>query len=99
LKTWLEKTLVQVPGRSNIAKAIRYALKQHALGSRVTDHGTEAPITLLPPYRHLCRSILRHPDRQLRQRAIQPADNQSDFITTPIMPGSNHYRLPPPQRG
>jgi transposase len=28
LKTWLEKTLVQVPGGSTIAKAIRYALNQ-----------------------------------------------------------------------
>jgi hypothetical protein len=43
-------------------------------------------------YRHLGRSILRHPDRQLRQRAVRLADNQSDFITTPIVPGSNDYR-------
>jgi transposase len=28
LKTWLEKTLLQVPGRSSFAEAIRYALKQ-----------------------------------------------------------------------
>ncbi len=39
LKTWLEKTLVQVPGRSNIAKAIRYALKQWEGLIRFLDDG------------------------------------------------------------
>src|SRR3954469_25859584 len=28
------------------------------------------------PYRHLRRPVLRHPDRQLRQRAVWLADNQ-----------------------
>jgi transposase len=38
-KTWLEKTLTQVPGRSTIAKAIRYALNQwHGL-VRFLDDG------------------------------------------------------------
>src|SRR5262249_41955698 len=27
------------------------------------------------PYRHRCRSIFRHPDRQLRQRAVRLADD------------------------
>jgi transposase len=39
LKTWLEKTLVQVPGGSNIAKAIRYALNQWEGLVRFLDDG------------------------------------------------------------
>jgi hypothetical protein len=42
-------------------------------------------------YHHLCRLIPRHPDRQLRQRAIWLADNQGDFITMPDLPRSNNY--------
>ena len=39
LKTWLEKTLVQVPGGSTIAKAIRYALNQWDGLVRFLDDG------------------------------------------------------------
>jgi len=39
LKPWLEKTLAQVPSRSNIAKAIRYALKQWDGLTRFLDDG------------------------------------------------------------
>jgi hypothetical protein len=38
-------------------------------------------------YHHLCRPMLRHPDRQLRQRAVRLADGQSDFVAVPIAPG------------
>src|SRR5215469_13160641 len=33
---------------------------------------------------HLCRSIPRHPDRQLRQRPVRLADDHGDFIAMPI---------------
>jgi transposase len=39
LKTWLEKTLVQLPGGSEIAKAIRYALNQWDGLTRFLDDG------------------------------------------------------------
>jgi len=39
LKTWLEKTLTQVPGGSNTAKAIRYALRQWDGLIRFLDDG------------------------------------------------------------
>src|SRR4051812_6778413 len=39
LKTWLEKTLTQLPGRSEIAKAIRYALNQWDGLTRFLDDG------------------------------------------------------------
>ena len=39
LKTWLEKTLAQVPGGSNTAKAIRYALRQWDGLIRLLDDG------------------------------------------------------------
>src|SRR3954452_8331843 len=39
LKTWLEKTLAQLPGRSEIAKAIRYALNQWDGLTRFLDDG------------------------------------------------------------
>jgi transposase len=39
LKTWLEKTLVQLPGGSEIAKAIRYALNQWQGLTRFLDDG------------------------------------------------------------
>jgi transposase len=39
LKTWLEKTLIQLPGGSGIAKAIRYALNQWDGLTRFLDDG------------------------------------------------------------
>jgi transposase len=39
LKTWLEKALAQLPGRSEIAKAIRYALNQWDGLTRFLDDG------------------------------------------------------------
>ena len=39
LKTWLEKTLAQLPGGSEIAKAIRYALNQWDGLTRFLDDG------------------------------------------------------------
>src|SRR6516164_2393403 len=40
-------------------------------------------------HHHLC-PILRHPDRQLRQRAIGLTDDQSDVVTMAIAPGNNN---------
>jgi transposase len=39
LKTWLEKTLTQLPGASEIAKAVRYALNQGDGLTRFLDDG------------------------------------------------------------
>src|SRR3954468_2719928 len=41
------------------------------------------------PHHHRRRPILRHPDRYLRQRAVQLADGQSDFVATTIAPRNN----------
>ena len=41
-------------------------------------------------HHHRLRPILRHPDRQLRQRAIGLADGQSDVVTMAIAPGNNN---------
>src|SRR4051812_7683385 len=41
------------------------------------------------PHHHRRRPILRHPDRHLRQRAVQLADGQSDFVATTIAPRNN----------
>ena len=38
---------------------------------------------------HRLRPILRHPDWQLRQRAVGLANGQSDFITMAIAPRNN----------
>src|SRR5258707_14754893 len=43
-------------------------------------------------YRHLCRSIFRHPDRQLRQRTVRLANDQSDFVTMTNAPNSDDRR-------
>ena len=40
-------------------------------------------------HHHRRRPILRHPDRQLRQRAVRLTDGQSDFVTTAIAPRNN----------
>jgi hypothetical protein len=44
-------------------------------------------------HRHCLRRILRHPDRQLRQRAIGLTDGHSDVVTTAIATGYDD-RLP-----
>ncbi len=41
-------------------------------------------------HHHNLRPILRHPDRQLRQRAIGLTDGQSDVVTMAIAPGNNN---------
>src|SRR5258708_19001942 len=43
-------------------------------------------------YRHLCGSILRHPDRQLRQRTVRLANDQSDFVAMTSVPNSDNCR-------
>jgi transposase len=55
LKTWLEKPLAQVPGRSNIAKAIRYALK-HWEGSPASSM-TAASRSTPTPSSALCARL------------------------------------------
>jgi hypothetical protein len=44
-------------------------------------------------HRHCLRRTLRHPDRQMRQRAIGLTDGHSDFVTTAIATGYDN-RLP-----
>lgn len=44
-------------------------------------------------HRHCLRRILRHPDRQLRQRAIGLTDGHSDVVTTANATGYDD-RLP-----
>lgn len=44
-------------------------------------------------HRHCLRRILRHPDRQLRQRAIGLTDGHGDVVTTAIATGYDD-RLP-----
>jgi hypothetical protein len=44
-------------------------------------------------HHHRRRPILRHPDWQLRQRAVRLADGQSDFVAMAIAPRDND-RLP-----
>ena len=41
---------------------------------------------------HLCRTLLHHPDRQLRQRPVRLADDQGDFIAMPNAPRRNDRR-------
>jgi hypothetical protein len=43
------------------------------------------------PYRHSCRPIFRHPDRELRQCAVGLTDGQTDFVATVIAPSDNDY--------
>src|SRR5258708_14685435 len=49
-------------------------------------------------YRHLCRSIFRHPDRQSRQRTVRLAHDQSDFVTMTRAPNIDDRRATTPMK-